>query len=299
MAIYIYSDRKSLAAELVSFARAEGKESVILAMGAPTEEFQGCGADKILAVGTAPAENYARALAVYLRGQAVDLLVAGATVRGRDVAARVAGYLQAPLCADVSAIAGDGDGYDIERMMYGGAVIARQKLPAGGVATVGAGCFSPASGDSPVEAVTLEEDMRVRRIACQTVTHGSEDLESASKVVAAGLGLKQEADLALFRQLADVLGATLACSRGVAEERHWLPVEQYLGISGKVIQPDLYLAAGISGQIQHIYGVRRAKVIVGINNNDKAPIFAAADYGIVGDLYQVIPALIAELQKSR
>jgi electron transfer flavoprotein alpha subunit len=299
MAVYIYSDRKNLAAELVGFARHAGLESVVLAMGAAGADYQGLGADKILDIGMAPAENYVRALANYLKTQRIDLFLVGASMRGRDVAARVAGYLRAPLCADVNTIVSDGGAFIIERMMYGGAVNSRQKLPAGGVATVTSGVFQPAVGQSVIESLSLEEDRRVERISCEPVVRSSEDLGKADRVVSVGLGLKQEQDLGLILQLAEALDAAVACSRGVAEERRWLPAENYVGISGSVISPDLYLACGISGQIQHTYGVRRAKVIVGINNNEKAPIFNAADYGIVGDLYQVIPALIAELQKNR
>ena len=299
MAVYIYSDQKSLAAELADFAKNEGIESVILAMGAPAEDYQGCGADKILEIGSSPAENYAKALADYLKDRKPELFLAGATVRGRDVAARVAGYMRAPLCADVFSIIGEAGGYVIERMMYGGAVISRQKLPAGGVATVSPGCFEAASGRSAVETLSLEEDRRVERLSCEPVSRSGEDLTRAARVVSVGLGLKQAEDLDLIRRLAVAMGAALACSRGVAEERRWLPVEQYVGISGNIISPEVYMACGISGQIQHIYGVRDAKIIVGINNNEKAPIFTAADYGIVGDLYEVVPALIAELQKNR
>ncbi|TGE35352.1 electron transfer flavoprotein subunit alpha/FixB family protein [Desulfosporosinus fructosivorans] len=298
MAIYIYSDRKSLAAELVAFAKQEGKESVILAMGTPAEDFQGCGADKILEIGSGPAENYSKALADYLKKHTMELLLAGATLRGRDVAARVAGYMKAPLCADVHSIIGDAGDYIIERMMYGGAVNSRQKLPSGGVATVSSGCFEATSGQSVVETISLKEDLRVQLLSCEPVVRSGEDLSNATRVVSVGQGLKQQEDLALIRQLADAMGAALACSRGVAEERRWLPVEKYVGISGNILSPSVYLACGISGQIQHIYGVRDAKIIVGINNNEQAPIFAASDYGIVGDLYEVVPALIAELQRS-
>lgn len=299
MAIYIYSDRKNMAAELVSFAKNQGKESVILAMGTAAEDYQGCGADKILDIGPAQAENYSKALADYLQEQTVELLVVGATLRGRDVAARVAGYMKAPLCADVNSITGDENDYIIERMMYGGAVNSQQKLPSGGVVTISPGCFEADSGQSVVESLSLTEDPRVERLSCEPVVRSGEDLSNASRVVSVGQGLKQQDDLALIRQLADAMGAALACSRGIAEERRWLPVEKYIGISGNIISPDIYLACGLSGQIQHIYGVRDAKIIVGINNNENAPIFAASDYGIVGDLYQVVPALIAELQKNQ
>lgn len=296
MAVYIYSDRAKQAAELTAFAKSEGLESVILAMGAPAKDYQGCGADTILEIGEAPAENYTKSLADYLREQKADLFLVGATVRGRDVAARVAGYMGVPLCADVSSITRDGCDYIVERMMYGGAVVSRQKLPAGGVVTVSPGSFEAARGESAVKTVSLEEDKRVEVLSCEPVVRSGADLSKAARVVSVGQGIKQEKDIDLIRELAGAMDAELACSRCVAEERHWLPPERYVGISGNIISPDVYIACGISGQIQHVYGVRDAKIIVGINNNENAPIFRVADYGIVGDLYQVVPALIEELQ---
>jgi electron transfer flavoprotein alpha subunit len=207
--------------------------------------------------------------------------------------------MKAPLCADVFSIVREDGSYMIERMMYGGAVISKQKLPAGGAVTIGPGCFEAAAGDSSVEKLPLEEDGRVERISCEPLPRSGDDLANAARVVSIGLGLKKAEDIDLIRRLASAIGGALACSRGLAEERQWMPVEQYVGISGNIISPDVYIACGISGQIQHIYGVRDAKLIVGINTNEKAPIFTAADYGIVGDLYEIIPALIAELEKNR
>jgi electron transfer flavoprotein alpha subunit len=88
----------------------------------------------------------------------------------------------------------------------------------------------------------------------------------------------------------------MACTRAIAEDAHWLPLERYIGISGQTVKPELYLAAGLSGQVQHLVGCREAKVIVAVNSDERAPIFEAADYGIVGDLYTVLPLLTAALK---
>ena len=116
-------------------------------------------------------------------------------------------------------------------------------------------------------------------------------------MVCVGLGVEKEEDMQMIRDLAAVLNAEIGCTRGIAEEKHWLPHEQYIGISGAVIKPQLCLSIGISGQVQHTIGIRDSKVIVAVNNNEKAPIFKTSDYGIVGDLYEVVPLLIEELKK--
>jgi electron transfer flavoprotein alpha subunit len=122
------------------------------------------------------------------------------------------------------------------------------------------------------------------------------DITEAKIIVCVGRGVEKKEDVELARELAQVLGGEVACSRPVAEELRWLPEEVYLGISGKKVKPDLYVGVGVSGQIQHVTGIRDSKVIFAINKDENAPIFEAADYGIVGDLYQVVPKLIQELK---
>jgi electron transfer flavoprotein alpha subunit len=127
---------------------------------------------------------------------------------------------------------------------------------------------------------------------------GSVDITGAKKNVCVGRGLAKKEDIGIARELAQVLGGEVGCSRPVAEELQWLPEEVYLGISGKTVKPLLYLSLGVSGQVQHITGIRDSKVIFAINRDENAPIFDAADFGIVGDLYQVVPRLIEELKTA-
>ena len=122
------------------------------------------------------------------------------------------------------------------------------------------------------------------------------DISAATKLVSVGRGFRKQEDLKLAEELAASLKAELACTRGVAEDEHWLPIARYVGISGQTVKPELYLAAGLSGQVQHMVGCRESKVIVAVNNDERAPIFEAADYGIVGDLYEVLPLLTAALK---
>jgi electron transfer flavoprotein alpha subunit len=126
---------------------------------------------------------------------------------------------------------------------------------------------------------------------------GSGDITAARVIVCAGRGIEKQEDLAMVRELADTLGAEIACTRPISEEKHWMTEESCIGLSAKEVKPALYIGVGVSGQIQHVVGIREAGVICAINSDENAPIFEAADYGIIGDLYKVVPALIAALKK--
>jgi electron transfer flavoprotein alpha subunit len=138
-------------------------------------------------------------------------------------------------------------------------------------------------------------DLRIERT--DPLSGASAGVVGAERVLSVGRGLKAAADLALVEGLAAVLGAEIGCSMPIADDFGWVPKDRYIGRSGQHISPRLYLAVGISGAPQHLEGVREAKVVAAINADPAAPIFRRADYGIVGDLYEVIPALQAALGK--
>ena len=127
----------------------------------------------------------------------------------------------------------------------------------------------------------------------------AKDLSESRVVVCVGRGIEKKEDLAMARELAEVLGGAIGCTRPIAEEFHWLPEELCIGLSGAQVKPDLYLGIGVSGQVQHLTGIRSTKVIAAVNKDENAPIFKAADLGIIGDLYEVIPKLISELKKLK
>lgn len=297
--IYVYSDRLEIAAELIGFAKAGGHAAYALCFSqAEAEQLALKGADQVIYLkGDSPLpENYGKVLADYLQGQAAELLIIGATARGRDLAARVAGYLDCGMVSDVAALEYKNGQLNTERIIYGGAVVQSETISGFCVVTVAAGKFTPVSGQAEIKTVAVQADSRVTLVETAPIVKEGVDLKLAKNVVCVGLGLENEADLKMARDLADVLNAELGCTRGIAEERHWMPVEQYIGISGAVIKPQLYLSMGVSGQIQHIFGVRDAQIIVAIDSNEKAPIFRFADYGIVGDMYEIIPRLTETLK---
>jgi len=125
------------------------------------------------------------------------------------------------------------------------------------------------------------------------------NIKDAPLVVGVGRGFSEASDVKLAEELAQAMGGEVGCSRPIAEDLHWLPEDRYIGISGQVIKPEVYLAAGISGQVQHVYGIRDAKTIVVVDKNENAPIFQVADYYIVGDLKEVLPALTKAAQEAK
>ncbi|MBP1760796.1 MAG: electron transfer flavoprotein, alpha subunit [Firmicutes bacterium] len=292
--VYIYSDRMDLAAELVGFVKENQNSAQVLCFTqAEADQLTSIGADKVCYLqGDSPlVENYGQAIAEYLKQANAELFVVGATARGRDLAARVAGYLDCAMVSDASSLSLESGKLRAERMMYGGAVVQSEEITGLCVVTVAAGKYQPVTGSASVETVQVTADNRVKLLETAPIVKEGVDLRQACNVVCVGLGLEKEEDLKIARDLAAAIDAELGCTRGVAEERHWLPVEQYIGISGAIIKPQLYISMGVSGQVQHVFGVRDAKVIVAIDSNEKAPIFRSADFGIVGDMYEIVPLL--------
>lgn len=297
--IYIYSERLDIAAELIGGARQSDKECNALAFSEEAaQKLANLGADKVFYLkGENPlVENYAQELGTFLNNQLASLFMVGATARGRDIAARVAGYMDCAMSSDILALSFTGENLVCERIIHGGAVMRKEALPGFSVVTVPAGVFEPVSGSCEVVTVELKADVRVELIERKEIPPQGTGLSAASKVVCVGMGFEKESDLSMVHELVQAIEGEIACTRGIAEERQWLPVERYIGISGAVIKPQLYMALGLSGQIQHVYGIREAKIIVAIDKNEKAPIFRYADYGIVGDMYEIIPLITKVLK---
>ena len=302
--LFVYSDKPALACELVALGKQLGLEATVLVFSSDhTEAYRDCGAKGmvVLAGDAELPENNAAPLAAWLSQTENPIILIGATPTGRDLAARIAGYLDCNFAGDISGIELATPGTDAavvtKHIQYGGAVILEETLGFPAVITVPAGRAEPVHGDTPVLGSELiSPDTRLECVGNEPIPKEDIDLASSKRVVGIGMGLAKQEDLALIQNLASSLDAGIGCTRGIAEERHWLSPEQYLGLSGLSISPELYLAVGISGQVQHLAGIRDSKVIVAIDKDENAAIFKAADYGIVGDLYEVVPALIKSLQ---
>ena len=155
-------------------------------------------------------------------------------------------------------------------------------------------------GSTEEKIATLIKYLKIETIKSDgnLIVHLGGNIGDADKVCSVGRGLASLQDLPIIQALAETMGAEVGCSRPIAEENEWLPLNRYVGISGQKFKGSLYMAIGISGQVQHLGGIRDAKIIVAINSDDKAPIFSQSDYGIVGDLYEIVPLLTQILKKD-
>lgn len=260
------------------------------------------GTDLTVAVPAPPegvlVESYAMPIADLLRTRGARLVLFGSDVSSKLLAGLVAARLGTSVLT-ASTVAVDGDDIAITRTAYAGLAVTTER-PTGSpvVLVVAPGVLPPQAptGAGRVERVEMSPvPGGVRVVEVRPKAGEPVNLAAAARVVGVGRGFAAEADLGLARDLAGALGAELACSRPLAEGLGWLPAERYVGVSGATIRPDLYVAVGISGQVQHMVGVNGAKVVVAINRDKNAPVFAQADLGVVGDLYDVLPALTSAL----
>lgn len=292
----------TVAAGLVEVARTLTTEVVAVVAGRlAVAEAVAHVVDRVVWLGEpadAPVEAFAPAVADLI-AQAAPLAVIGATTPGgRALLGAVAARLQAPVLSGLGSVELADGHVVVTRSMLSGVSEHRTGVE-GGTAVLAVdprADVDTAGSPVPVEEVVAPPLRTARILDVKVKEHAGVNLDAAKVVVSVGRGLKAQADVALLESLAEAFGGELACSRPLAEGVDWIAKERYIGISGQHIAPDLYVAVGISGQLQHMVGVRDAKVIVAVNSDKAALIFAQCDYGIIGDLYQVVPALTAALR---
>ncbi|MEN6349172.1 MAG: electron transfer flavoprotein subunit alpha/FixB family protein [Syntrophomonas sp.] len=233
-----------------------------------------------------------------------DIFLIGASMRCKEMAARIASRLNTGLCSDCISLTLNKDNeLDMERLVYGGAAVQKVKsLTRPQMATIPRGVYEAAPLQSGKEEELIELPLpplsKLKLKARKPIVRESADLKEARIVICAGRGLENKEDLKMVRELAEVLGAEIGCTRPISEELHWLPEDTCIGLSGIQVKPELYIGVGVSGQIQHITGIRDARIICSINKDENAPIFDVSNYGIAGDLYKVVPQLIQEFNKA-
>ncbi|OIQ70317.1 electron transfer flavoprotein subunit alpha [mine drainage metagenome] len=291
---------------LLEAARPLGTPLVALVVGRRevADAVAASGVDRVVWLGApgdgTPLEAYAPAVGRVVAQASPRVVIGPSTDAGRALLGAVAAVTQAVVLAGVTQLALDGDQVVVERAVNGGFAVRRDRVVAGpAVVALAPGDAVVAGTPVPVEEVDPGALLPLRVIARRVTVRAGVDLGSAKTVVGVGRGLKAREDLALIEDLAAAAGGELACSRPLAEGVDWVGKERYLGISGQTISPDLYVAVGISGQIQHMVGVREAKTIVAVNSDPKAPIFRECDFGIVGDLYTVVPLLAEAFRAAR
>ncbi|RQG94839.1 electron transfer flavoprotein subunit alpha/FixB family protein [Natrarchaeobius chitinivorans] len=222
------------------------------------------------------------------------------SVNGLDYAPAVASRLDVPIVTDTVALESDGDELRATREMYGGKVETTVSLSGPAVVTI-RGAEWPAAegtGDATIEAFDpdIDEDALGATVTgFEEVAGGDVDISDADVLVSVGRGIDEEENLELIHDLADALDATVSSSRPIVDSG-WLPKNRQVGQSGKVVTPDVYIAIGISGAVQHVAGMKGSETIVAINTDPNAPIMDIADYAIQDDLFDVVPALTEQFQ---
>ena len=241
--------------------------------------------------------------AVAERAKDADLILAGATANGRDLAARVAAKLGRAYVADCTDLAAKDGALEAKRTMYAGKIRATVKVPLPAVATIRPGAWTlPADAMAPpvTDIDPGQDDPRLTFDRFEATATGGKrvSLGEARTIVSAGRGMKGPENWKIVEELADALGAAIGASRAVTDAG-WRPNEEQVGQTGKTVTPDLYVALGISGAIQHLAGMTSSKVIVAVNKDADADIFKIADYGVVGDLFEFVPAFTEAVKKVK
>lgn len=266
------------------------------------------GAQKVLHVAEARLDNlsaraYAKALIAAAEKEGAKVIIASHDVTGRAVAPRVAARLKAGMVAGAVSMPDTANGFVIKKNVFAGKAFAFVNITSDvKVVTLMPNTFPVKKGEGAanVEALSVsfeDKDFAVQVKEVNKVT-GTVPLAEAELVVSGGRGLKGPENWGVLENLAGTLGAALACSRPVADS-HWRPHHEHVGQTGGTIRPNLYIAVGISGAIQHLAGVNGSKTIVVINKDPEAPFFKAADYGVIGDALEVVPKLTEAVKKFK
>jgi len=247
-------------------------------------------------------DGYTAALQQFIAAESPDTIVFPHTYQVRDYAPALAARLGRVLIGDVTAI-NDGPVF-VRSLMQGRLSGSYKSAGAPSLISVQSGAFrAEETQSSPAEISTFTPTIEASQIRTRPGepfrgTAQTVDLGSAPMIVAVGRGIREEGNLNLVQDLAASIGAELAASRPICDNG-WLPIERQVGSSGQTVAPKLYLAVGISGAIQHLVGMKGSQCIVAINKDPEAPIFEVADYGIVGDLFEVVPALTEALKSAK
>ena len=304
--------------ELVSEGRrladALGQDVTALLLGANIKDKADVlgqyGADRVIVadddrLATYTTDAYTAVITDIIKANDPSVVLLGATVDGKDLSARLSARLQVGMAQDCTALAIEEGKLVATRPIYAGKAYAKigfeGSLPQ--MATARPNVMAMNEPDTAksaqVEDATISLDdgmMKTKVVDVMKDESGKIDLTEADKIVSGGRGMKNSENFSVLEALADALGASVGASRSAVDEG-WRPHADQVGQTGKVVSPNLYIACGISGAIQHMAGMSTSKVIVAINKDPEAPIFQKADYGVVDDLFKVVPALAEEIKK--
>lgn len=292
--VWVIASGEKEIAELTSAADTLGKATALV-----TTRPGATGADTIYSFeSTGSLALCLPALAELVKKEQPELILSESTKDGRLAAGYLAAALGTAPLPEATSLTVTETGVETTRLVYGGGAVKTEHSAFPAIAVLGAGLFEdhPVTRSNQVVAMAGQieglELTETKENAAQSV-----NLASAKRVIGVGRGLSSADNLPLVDKLAGLMGAEIGCTRPAAEEEHWYTKDRYIGVSGCMLKPALYLAIGVSGQIQHTVGINQSNVIFAINKDENAPIFEQADYGLVGDVNNVLSVLIENLEK--
>jgi electron transfer flavoprotein alpha subunit len=306
--VLVYSDNKNLMLELLNKGSELAKElnksltALIIGKDDFSKEYIAHGADKVVVAETDldqfKAEEYTDIIKIIVKENGSEIILIGSNKNGKELAPRLAAKFETGCITDCTNVYLKDKKLTADRIVYSGnAVAVEQFNTTPQIVTVPSKVFDPLPKDDNHKGEIVKKKIDVEKSSSKILkvqemkTEGA-NVEDAEIIVSCGRGLKDKNDIKMISDLAEVLnGRTVGCSRPIAADLKWLSEDHWIGLSGHKVKPKLYIAAGISGQIQHIAGMRDSGVIVAINKDPEALIFKSADYGIVGDLYEILPKL--------
>ncbi len=306
----VYSESPELALELIKAASKIGAQeifAVVLGSGELAEKAHQISAGAVTRIYLVSdeslkdlqAEAVVDALETVVRQSGPNFILISATKRGKEAAPRLATRVKMGCITDALEPKIEGDGLIADRLVWGGNAVAKVWSKNGTVITVPLRAFEKATERSQPSIFNVEFSPKTRGskiVDRKEKPKGSVNLKDAQAIVSAGRGFKKKEDLAILNELASVLNAVIGASRPLTSDLLWMPEDRQVGLSGVTVKPKLYVAVGISGQIQHLTGMRDSKLVVAINNDKNAPIFQECDYGAVGDLYAIVPELTKDIK---
>ncbi|HET9969963.1 MAG TPA: electron transfer flavoprotein subunit alpha/FixB family protein [Streptosporangiaceae bacterium] len=311
LAEHVDADVKKVTLELITLARRFGEPAVVWT-GPGAAEGQArlaeYGAAKVYVAADAAIEDYvtnpaAELLAQLVREKSPVLVLVAGNAQGKEVAGRLAVKIDSGVLTDAVDLQPGGDGPVAEQSVFGGGTIVHSRVTKGTPIVAmrpNAVAPEPETGAAELSEVSLSAEATGARVTNRVVAERGErpDLTEASIVVSGGRGTGGAEGFGVIEQLADALGAAVGASRAVTDAG-WYPHQFQVGQTGKTVSPQLYMAIGISGAIQHRAGMQTSKTIIAVNKDPEAPIFELADFGVVGDLFKVVPQLLEEIGKRK
>jgi electron transfer flavoprotein alpha subunit len=313
--VLVYSDDKKLTLELLNIGNELAKEThkkltaVCIGHDSHANDYLIHGANIVYVAETDlhhfKAEEYARILQHIIKETNAETVLIGSNKNGKELAARLAALLDTGCVNDCTKIYMKDKKLTTERIVYSGNAIAVEQFTSfPQIVTIPSKMFQPLPENEAHKGDIIKKKVEVEKSTSKIVkVHEMKSegvsVEDAEIIVSCGRGFKKKEDIELVSNLAEALkGRTVGCSRPIAADLKWLSEDHWIGLSGHKVKPKLYIACGISGQIQHIAGMRDSGVIVAINKDPEALIFKSADYGIVGDLYQILPKLTSAIKEK-